>query len=181
VEDVTQQSLRRLAEGEVDLAILALPVQGQSLHAEALFREELLLVLPKAHPLADKPRLALKDLADEAFILLNDSHCLTHNTLSFCHQKQFQPIVTSRISQLATLQELVALGQGISFIPAMARRLDENPARVYRSLAGEKPARTIGLVWHKHRFQSRLFKRFVDWLRQHGEAVQTQSKTRSPA
>ncbi|HTN74638.1 MAG TPA: LysR family transcriptional regulator [Pirellulaceae bacterium] len=167
VEDVTQNSLRKLAEGEIDLAILALPVHGTHLHAESLFTEELLVVLPTGHPLAEKPRLALKDLSEEPFVLLNDSHCLTQSTLSFCQQKKFQPIVTSRISQLATLQELVTLGQGISLIPEMARRLDTSPTRVYRSLAGTKPTRTIALVWHQYRFQTQLFKRFVDWLKKH--------------
>ena len=165
VEEVTQLSLRKLAEGEVDLALLALPVHGSNLHIEPLFSEELLLVLPAGHALADKPRLTLKDLSDEPFVLLNDSHCLTQNALSFCQQKKFQPIVTSRISQLATLQELVALGQGVSLIPAMARKLDSSPTRIYRSLAGEKPTRTIALVWHEYRFQSRLFKRFAAWLK----------------
>src|SRR5690606_37602070 len=102
------------------LAILALPVQGPNLHIEPLFTEELLVVMPVSHPLASKSRLTLKDLSEESFILLNDSHCLTHNALSFCQQKRFQPLITSRISQLATLQELVSLGQGISFIPRMA-------------------------------------------------------------
>lgn len=165
VEDVTQVSLRRLHEGEVDLALLALPISGATLQVEPLFTEELLVVLPMRHPLADKTRLTLKDLSEEPFLLLNDSHCLTHNALSFCERKKFQPLITSRISQLATLQELVALGQGISLIPQMARDLDVNPTRVYRSLSGEKPTRTIAMVWHKQRFQSGVVQRFVAWMK----------------
>jgi LysR family hydrogen peroxide-inducible transcriptional activator len=165
VEDVTQIALRRLHDGEIDLAILALPISGASLHVEPLFTEELLLVMPMRHPLANKTRLTVKDLTEEPFLLLNDSHCLTHNALSFCERKNFQPLVTSRISQLATLQELISLGQGISLIPQMARELDTNPTRVYRSLSGDKPTRTIAMVWHKQRFQSRVFQRFVAWMR----------------
>lgn len=164
VEDVTQVSLRRLHDGEVDLAILALPISGSNLHVEPLFSEELLVVLPMSHPLADKTRLSLKDLSDEPFLLLNDSHCLTANALSFCERKKFQPLITSRISQLTTLQELVGLGHGISLIPQMARELDVNPTRVYRSLSGDKPTRTIAMVWHKQRFQSRVFQRFIAWM-----------------
>ena len=175
-EDVTQVALRRLSAGEVDLAILALPIQGANLHIEPLFSEELLLVMPAGHALAQKPRVTLSDLQDEPFVLLNDAHCLTHNTLSFCQQKQFQPLITSRISQLTTLQELVALGQGVSLIPHMARRLDHNPARVYRSLSGERPMRTIALVWHKYRFQSRVFRRFVKWLREYCASIHPQRK-----
>jgi LysR family hydrogen peroxide-inducible transcriptional activator len=166
VEDVTQIALRRLHDGDVDLAILALPISGSQLHVEPLFTEELQLVLPLRHSLASKSRLTIKDLTDEPFLLLNDSHCLTQNTLSYCERRQFQPLVTSRISQLTTLQELVTLGQGVSLIPRMAAEIDTNPTRVYRSLSGEKPARTIALAWHKQRFQSRVFRRFVAWLKQ---------------
>lgn len=166
VEDITQVSLRRLSDGEVDLAILALPINHNALHLEPLFTEELLVVMPMSHPLASKARLTIKDLTDEPFLLLNDSHCLTHNALSFCERKNFQPLITSRISQLTTLQELVGLGQGISLIPRMARDLDISPTRVYRSLSGEKPTRSIVLAWHKQRFQSRVFQRFVEWMKQ---------------
>ncbi len=170
VEDVTQVALRRVHDGEVDLAILALPISGPQLEVEPLFSEELLIVMPMSHSLANKTRLTLKDLSDEPFLLLNDSHCLTHNALSFCERKHFQPLITARISQLTTLQELVTLGQGISLIPQMAREIDVNPTRVYRSLAGEKPMRTIALVWHKQRFQSRVFRRFVDYMRENKHA-----------
>jgi LysR family hydrogen peroxide-inducible transcriptional activator len=165
VEDVTAVSLRRLQDGDVDLALLALPISAPQLQVEPLFTEELLLVMPHTHPLVNKPRLLVKDLAEEPFLLLNDSHCLTHNALSFCERKNFQPLITSRISQLATLQELVALGQGISLIPRMARELDTSPLRIYRSLSGDKPTRTICVAWHKQHFQSRVFQRFVAWLR----------------
>lgn len=100
-------------------------------------------------------------------MLLHETHCLTRDALSFCHRQNFQPIEAAHISQLVTVQELVALGQGVSLVPRMAQQLDRSPARRYRSLSGDKPTRTIGLVWHEHRFQSRLFKRFVDWLRKH--------------
>lgn len=164
-EDVTADALKRCVEGAVDLAILALPIAGERLHIEPLFTEELLLVMPRGHRLERRPRVTLKDVAEESFVLLNDAHCLTRDALSFCHRRGFEPIVTSRMSQLMTVQELVALGQGVSLVPEMARRLDTSPSRSYRSLSGEKPTRTIALAWHENRFQTALFRRFVGWLR----------------
>lgn len=164
-EDVTADALRKCVEGTADLAILALPASGERLHIEPLFTEELLLVMPAGHRLESRARVTLKDVAEESFVLLNDAHCLTRDALSFCHRRGFEPIVTSRMSQLLTVQELVALGRGVSLVPAMARRLDASPSRVYRSLSGEKPTRTIALAWHEQRFHTALFGRFVDWLR----------------
>jgi LysR family hydrogen peroxide-inducible transcriptional activator len=165
IEDVTAVTVRKCLEGEVDLALLALPIQGDALHVEALFAEELLAVFPAGHPLAAKPRITLRDLADQPFVLLNEAHCLTGTALGFCQRRAFSPVVTSQAQQLITIQELVRLGRGVSLIPAMAMRADSNPGRVYRPLSGDRPTRTVALVWNKLRFQTQLFKRFVGFLR----------------
>jgi LysR family hydrogen peroxide-inducible transcriptional activator len=167
VEEVTAVVVRKCLEGEIDLAFLVLPIQSDTLHAEALFTEELLAVFPTGHPLLSRSPLNLQDLSGEPFVLLQEAHCLTDNTLGFCHRQSFSPVVTSQVQQLATILELVRLGQGVSLIPAMACRSDGNPGRTYRSLAGDRPTRTVALVWNKLRFQSRLFQRFVCFLRQH--------------
>ncbi len=166
VEETTARILKLLTEGEADLALLALPVQGDNLHAEALFTEELLALLPSSHPLAARPRLTLRDLAAEPFVLLHEAHCLTGTTLSFCNRLAVSPVVTARIHQLATVQELVLLGHGVSLAPAMCARADNNPGRTYRSLCGDKPTRTVAMAWNPLRFQTKLFKRFLCTLRQ---------------
>ena len=165
VEDVTATIVVRLREFELDLAVLPLPFDDHDFRVEPLFDEELLVLMPAGHRLADQPEVALDDLQDEPFILLNDVHCLTGNALSFCRQKRFQPIVTSRVSQLATIQELVSLGRGVSLVPEMAGRFDHSPSRVYRPLAGDRPKRTIGLVRHARRVSTPLAERFAETLR----------------
>jgi LysR family hydrogen peroxide-inducible transcriptional activator len=97
--------------------------------------------------------------------LLNEAHCLGEQMASFCRQNGFQPSMRCRSAQLLTVQELVALGQGISLMPAMARKLDRSPRRVYRSLAAPRPTRTLAMIWHKHRFQSPLVQRFIEIIR----------------
>ncbi len=60
----------QLASGQLDLAILHLPVSGRDLVSKLLFEEDLMLVLPEGHPMADSNRrLGLEDLADMELIL----------------------------------------------------------------------------------------------------------------
>ena len=166
VEDVTSIIIRKIHDCEVDLAVLPLPVEGGDFEMEPLFEEELFLLLPIDHRLSKRSRITIDQIQEEPFILLNDAHCLAGNTLGFCRQKRFQPIITSRVNQLATIQELVSLGQGISWIPAMARHLDTDPRRVYRSLTGDRPTRTIGLVRLAGRKPSHLAELFAATLRE---------------
>lgn len=164
VEETTGNILRLLAEGDIDLAIVALPIQAEHVHTRTLFTEELLAVLPSRHPLAAKPKVSLKDLVLEPFVVLNEAHCLTGNTMSFCARHSASPLVTARSHQLLTVLELVRLGQGVSLVPAMAVPRGRDEGRVYRPLIGDRPTRTIALAWNRMRYQTQLFKRFVEFL-----------------
>lgn len=163
-ENTTDALLKSCTQGEIDLAILALPIPAKYLEVEELFEEELLLVLPPEHSLATKEKIRLKDVEPYPFVLLEEAHCLTDNIVSFCRQRAFQPVAVERTSQLAMVQELVSLSHGVSMIPAMARKIDQSDRRVYRSLSGKKPTRKIAVVWNPYRFQSRLLKAFRDYL-----------------
>lgn len=170
-EHTTDALLKSCAQGEVDLALVALPIQAKYLEVEELFEEELLLVLPPAHPLVAKSRLSLDDVEPYPFVLLDEAHCLTGTIESFCRQRSFQPVAVERTSQLTMVQELVALAHGISMIPAMARRRDQSDRRVYRSLARPRPTRRIAIARNPYRFQSRLMRAFCDFLHQHARGV----------
>ncbi len=163
-ENTTDALLKNCTQGEIDLAIVALPIPAKYLEVEVLFEEELLLVLPPDHPLAGQSRIRLSDVEPFPFVLLDEAHCLTENIVSFCRQRSFQPVAVERTSQLTMVQELVSLSHGVSMIPAMAQRRDQSNRRVYRSLSNPKPMRTIAVVWNPYRFESRLLKAFREYL-----------------
>lgn len=164
-ENTTDALLKSCAQGEVDLAIVALPISAKYLDIEELFEEELFLVLPPDHLLNERDKIRLSDVEPYPFVLLDEAHCLSDNIVSFCRQRSFQPVAVERTSQLAMVQELVSLSHGISMIPAMARQCDQSSRRVYRSLAGRKPTRTIAIAWNPYRFESKLLKAFREHLR----------------
>ncbi len=166
-ENTTDPLIKSCTQGELDLAIVALPIPAKYLEVEELFDEELLLVLPLDHPLANKSKIRLSDVEPFPFVLLDEAHCLSDNIVSLCRQRSFQPVAVERTSQLTMVQELVSLSHGVSMIPAMARRRDQSDRRVYRSLTNPKPMRTIAVVWNPYRFESRLLKAFRERLHQY--------------
>lgn len=163
-EEVTENAVRMCLDGEADAALLALPLDEPPLQAEPLLRDELLVALPRDHPLVGKASIALEDLAEEPFILLNEMHCLTGDVLAFCRQRSFRPRVTCRGSQVATIQQLIALGYGVSLLPRLAADADQSKQRVYRPLI-ERPMRTVALVWNPRRHQSRLARQLLETIR----------------
>ena len=164
-EDTTENLIKRCSHGEIDLAILALPILAKQLQIEALFDEELLLVLPLGHPLAAAKAVAIDAVEGFPFVMLSEAHCLSDNIASFCRRKSVQPVTVERTSQLTTLQELVTLNHGVSIVPEMARKTDTSDRRVYRSFSGEKPVRTVAMMWNPDRFQSQAVKALMQHLR----------------
>jgi LysR family hydrogen peroxide-inducible transcriptional activator len=164
-EDLTAHVVENCLRGELDLAVLALPVADPRLEAEPLFDEELLLALPAGHALARKRRVTIDDLNGQAFILLSEMHCLGQQIVAFCNQESCSPSIVCHSAQLLTVQELVSAGHGVSLLPAMACALDRHSRRVYRRLSGAAPARTVGLIWHKRRYQRAPVRRFIQMMR----------------
>jgi len=165
IEEPTASILSLLANGDADCGILGLPVRADNLLIEPLFEEELLAVLPADHPLAAKKKVTLEELAAEPFVLLNDAHCLSELTMTFCKRKSLAPIATARLHQLATVLELVRLGRGVSLIPAMAAAHETGAGLVYRSLAPDPPKRTVAVATSAVHFRSKLFERFLAWIK----------------
>lgn len=171
-EETTDKLLHRCNQGEVDVAVMAAPIVGRYLETETLFEEELLAVLPIGHPLAARKTVSLVDLRQHPFVLLDDTHCLSETILSFCRQRAFQPVAIQHTCQLATVEELVSLGHGVSLIPRMARNADTSDRRIYRPISAPTPTRTVVMVWNPYRFQSKRLKRFQECLRRAAKGIQ---------
>ncbi len=170
-EDTTDMLIKRCSHGEIDLALLALPVITRQLDIEPLFDEELLLLLPLGHPLEAEKKITAESVDGYPFVMLNEAHCLSENIASFCRKQSVQPVTIERTSQLATVQELVSLNHGVSIVPEMARKIDTSTQRSYRSFTSTKPSRTIAMMWNPDRFRSKSTKTLMDHLRLQRKSV----------
>jgi DNA-binding transcriptional LysR family regulator len=59
----------RLAAGEVDAALVALPISGKDVNADVFERDDLVLVVPANHHLASREAIAFDECASEAFVV----------------------------------------------------------------------------------------------------------------
>ena len=164
-ENLTEYTIQACLEGDVDVGVLALPISEDQLAIEPLLTEELLLAMAVGHPLATRRHVGMQDVSLERFVLLSETHCLGRQVVSFCKDQSCQPAISCRSAQLLTVQELVAAGNGVSLIPQMAVNVDHSQQTKYRSLTGEKPTRTIAMIWRKNRYHGPAVERFIAALR----------------
>ena len=118
VEEKTEVLLQRLHDGVIDVAALALPVDGDHLHSEPLFDEQFVLAVPADHDLAStKRKVNLSVIAGEQLLLLEEGHCLRAQALSVCHLNGASERRGFRATSLETLRQMVASGGGITLLP----------------------------------------------------------------
>jgi LysR family hydrogen peroxide-inducible transcriptional activator len=165
-EDFKITLIRDILEGELDLALVALPITDPSIHAEVLWKEPLILVVAKDHPLASKDRVTSADLASETFILLGSSSSLAAQVRRFCGEHDFEPRIGSRCSQIATVKALVGIGAGISILPRLARAPEDDASLAYRALSDAEPFREIVALRHMQRYQTRGSEQFLTLIRE---------------
>ena len=146
----TRPLVERISDGELDLGILALPVDTGPLETRPLFNEEFMVAMPDKHRLAKRRRMSLADLEDEKLLLLEDGHCLREHALTVCGNVGTQE-QDFRATSLETLRQMVAAGLGITLLPRLAAEgpFGAAPGLAVRPFAPPPPARVIGAAWRR--------------------------------
>ncbi len=146
-ENQTADLLDKLQHGQLDAAILALPIEhDQKLRTTALYEEPFAVTMAPNHPLASSKVIALEDIDPQELLLLEEGHCLRDHALEACKIAQGTALNANvRASSLETLKHLVKAGMGITLLPQKA--IDEHDTSLTtRPLTGEA-CRIIGLIW----------------------------------
>lgn len=135
VEAKSAQILPMLRSGRLDLGFIRPPPPGSDLHFEGLLQERPFAALPRAHPLAARRRLRLRDLAELPLILpprRTRPHSYGAVTRLFASQG-LVPRVVQEAEEKQTIINLVAAGIGIAVLPEWAARM-RVPGIAYRPL-----------------------------------------------
>ena len=165
-ESVTSDLLQRLNSGEIDAALLALPVEVADLTHSLLYREPFYLAGAKGNKYLDDIDLDSIEAAQKncRFIVLSEEHCLAQQVVHLCRLNisKNKNADIFRASSLEMARRLVANGQDITLIPARAKRDDDG--LTYRAL-GNRYYRDIGLVYRKDASNIRNIKRLYKNLK----------------
>ncbi len=149
LEDQSARLLERIATGDLDVAILALPYDIGNLESEAFWREDFWVAIPEHHRLSQGGSITAQELPVDELLLLEEGHCFREHALTACHMEGVRSSAAFQGTSLYTLIQMVAGGQGITFIPEMAvgSALMKQSNICFRPLSERGPHRQIGLVW----------------------------------
>ena len=151
VEEKTEVLLKKLHNGELDAAILALPIHDDTLHAEFLFEESFVLAINKQNKLAKAKRIKLSDLAEERLMLLDDGHCLRDQALEVCQMAGAGERTGFRATSLETLRHMVSANVGMTLMPALSVHAPapSSPNVSLIPFVDPAPHRRIAMIWRR--------------------------------
>jgi DNA-binding transcriptional LysR family regulator len=168
-ETVQQQ----LEQGEIDLCITSPPIEQEGIGWINLMREEIYLMVPPDHRLADRTSIDLREVEHEPFISLKPGNTMRDLTDNCCRQAGFVPRVAFEGDEPSTLRGLVTAGLGVAFISELVLRNVADPS-VIVPLRIKEPRcdRIIGLAWRKEHYLSQAAQYFRDFVIQYFKSVE---------
>ncbi|MDG4649578.1 LysR substrate-binding domain-containing protein [Roseibacterium sp. SDUM158017] len=148
-EGLASDLMGRLEAGSLDLLFLPLPAAGAELSMARLFREPLLAVAANDHPIAALDRVPRDRLSGERILTLETGHRLHDQVRRICEETGAEISLDYGATSLDTIRQMVAMGLGISLLPALYVRSEVRPNQLVtaRPLEGPQPFRAVGMVW----------------------------------
>jgi LysR family hydrogen peroxide-inducible transcriptional activator len=156
-ENFTVRLLELLRQGELDAAIMALPLPDHGMSMQTLYDEPFVVAMPKSHPWARRTEISAADLKTETMLLLGNGHCFRDQVLEVCPemarfsspgngmQRTFEG------SSLETIRHMVASGIGLTVLPraSVPDMHEPNGMLAFVPFMAPVPDRRVVIVWRK--------------------------------
>lgn len=135
---------RALISRDIDIAVARPELRDVELRSEVLGREKLVLALPDNTPLASKSEIALKDLADQTFVLYprRPRPSYVDTVLSICQREGFSPAKLELTQDFQSTMSLVSVGVGVSVVPQSVASATR-PGVIFRPYQGYNPGTAL--------------------------------------
>jgi DNA-binding transcriptional LysR family regulator len=171
-----EESLPMLRGGELDLAVTfdypSVPRDWEDRDVERihLLTESMHVALPRSHPLADRDRVKLNELRDEAWLnSVRPSSC-SELVVGACRDAGFEPRSTFQSDDYHVLQGFVAAGLGVTLLPDLALPTLRNDI-VVLGVDPEPPTRRVWAAVRPEESRSPATDAMVSLLQEAAELV----------
>jgi LysR family hydrogen peroxide-inducible transcriptional activator len=161
-ELTTDNIVKKLISRELDIGILAIPINHEELSEYSLFKEEFVVYAPDMNHFTQKKFLLPTDIDSNKLWLLEEGHCLRNQVINLCELKEKErknnPLDFSAGS-IETLKRMVEAHKGITILPSLCVDfLTERELHQIYYFHDPAPAREIGLITHKYFAKTTLLK-----------------------
>lgn len=164
-EDITDRLNEDLLDGRIDGAVLATPPESDALISLPLYSEPFRMVVPTGHDLSNLQEFRMSDVDRDEILLLTEGHCFRDQALAVCDTRERREH-SLRATSLETLINLVAQGQGVTLVPALAiPSLSDERGLTVKPIREPSAARQINLTLRKSFSRRELAEKIAEIIR----------------
>jgi DNA-binding transcriptional LysR family regulator len=179
VEAGSPQLVLQLASGEVDLALVVLPIADPLVATVPLFEDPLVLAVAPDHPLAGRDHVGVADLDGLPLVMFRDGYDLRAVTLAACREAGVVPRLVSQGGEMDGVLAFVAAGLGAAVVPAIAMPAGHALSAIPFSRPGL--SRTVALAHRADRPVPRTARALADQLSEQYTAGRSDGRTAAAA
>jgi len=144
VSAATQNPILSLHNGRVDLVMAPGHLSAAGIYSQALFDDELMLVVPQGHPLTAKPFIAPEDLLQETYLTYSATAQPGFEYERFIRPSGIIPLQVKEVEMTDAIIELIAAGFGVGILSRWAVSSAIDSGRVTAVQVGDKG---LSLSW----------------------------------
>lgn len=163
---------RRLLDGDIDIALLALPLELPGTETVSLFHDPFLFAFCEGSQRVNLKQYDLTALESGSVMLMDDGHCLREHALDACKLRGSDKLNRFSASSLLALVEMINADLAVSYLPEMAihsNLLKSTKLRVQR--LSDNNYREISLAWYKGSARKEEFLLLGEFIKQHRRRV----------
>lgn len=161
-QNYTHSQLTQLKNSELDLCLLAYTEIDAPIQWTKLWSDELFLIVPLDHPLAEHDTVRLADVGRETFILMKKGFALRNTAERLFRKVGIDPTIKFEGDEVGTVAGFVGAGLGISLLPD-GEEINETKMAKLR-VTDIVCERTIGLAWIENRYHPPAVKEFYQFI-----------------
>lgn len=175
----SQDLVRRLSDGEIDLAVIILPVERPLIDSRPLMEEELVLAVNGDHPLAGRRAIGVEELEGVPLVMFKGGYDLREATIEACRRSGFAPVFAMQGLEMDGALALASAGVAAAVVPESVVA-PGGPLRAVRFTGGSL-RRLVGLASRRDRPLSPAARAFAAALDEHLAGPADQSGRMSSA
>jgi LysR family transcriptional activator of glutamate synthase operon len=152
-----------LEKGQIDFAITHPLINKYNIESRVLVEDEILIVVPLNHRLADRDSVRLEELSKENFINLTKHYDFRKLTDEMFRKAGYVPNIIIE-GEFTLIERMLKAGAGITIIPKTLLNLYPNfPAKTLK-IEGSNEKWVVGFSWLKDRYMNESAKKFRDFV-----------------
>lgn len=163
--DIRENIEKQLKSGDVDFCLAVPAISGNDIMCQILKEDEVVLVVPDSHQYASKNSIDLCEVADEPFIMLDQSYNFRKIADDICKSAGFAPNKAFEVSG-SLIKDMLELNRGIALLPKylIERPHEGNSHLKMLKIASPNPKIQIGLSWIKRKHFSCAAQQFQTYF-----------------